>query len=76
MILGTSKMLSKSGPAALRSITKMFQNIQENYGIILEKYYLCQDGTQQFENVRKLYVLSTMFLFYFRFLLWAFEYVF
>ena len=36
MILGTSKILSKSGPGDLRIITKMLQRIQEKYGIILE----------------------------------------
>ena len=41
-------------------ITKMLQKIQENYGTILGKYYLCQYGTQEIENVRKMYVLGTM----------------
>ena len=52
MIPGTSKILLKSGPVYLLAITKMLQNIQENDGIILEKYYLCQYGTQKVENVR------------------------
>ena len=46
MILGTSKTWSKSGPGALRIITKMLQKIQKKYGIILDKYYCCQSGTQ------------------------------
>ena len=55
MILGTSKILSKSGPVDLLIITKMRQRIQEKYGIILGKYYVCQSGThmflKMFENV-------------------------
>ena len=47
MILGTSIFLSKSGPADLLTITKMLQTIQEKYGNILEKYYLCKYETQQ-----------------------------
>ena len=39
MIPGTSKILSKSGPGDLLTITKMLQKIQEKYGIILKKYY-------------------------------------
>ena len=46
MILGTSICLSKSGPGDLPIIFKMLHKIQEKYGIILEKYYLCQSGTQ------------------------------
>ena len=53
MIPGTSNILSKSGPGDLRIITKMLQNIQENYGIILEKYYFCQYGTQKIENAQE-----------------------
>ena len=47
MILGTSNILSKSGPVALLIITKMAQTIQEKYGNILGKYDLCQYGTQE-----------------------------
>ena len=54
--------LSKSGPVDLLTITKIAKKIQENYGIILETYYLCQYGTQQIENFRKMYVLGTMFV--------------
>ena len=61
MIPGTSKKLSTSGPVALVTITKMAQTIQEKYGIVLEKYYLCQYGTQQNSIFRHLYVLGTMF---------------
>ena len=32
------------GPGDLLTITKMLQEIQETYGIILEKYYFCQSG--------------------------------
>ena len=61
MILGTSKILSKSGPTTLPIITKMFQKIQEKYGIILEEYHLCQYGTNLFGILfEKMYVLGTM----------------
>ena len=53
MVSGTSKKWSKSGPVALLIITKMLQTIQENYGIILEKYYLCQYGTQKLKKLEK-----------------------
>ena len=56
MILGTSKFLSKSGPADLLIITKRLQRIQENYGIILDKYYFCQYGTQNKLKVCMSYV--------------------
>ena len=36
MILGTSKVWSKSGPVDLPIITKLPQQIQEQYGIILK----------------------------------------
>ena len=52
MIPGTSETLSKSGPGDLLTITKMLQRIQENYGIILATYYLCQYGAQKNKNVR------------------------
>ena len=59
MIPGTSKMLSKYGPGDLLTITKMAQKIQENYGIILETYYVCQSGTHKildlFEHVCPMY---------------------
>ena len=59
MILGTSKIWSKYGPVDLLTITKMLQNIQEKYGTVLDKYYLCQSGTQK--NVFFLmYVLGTI----------------
>ena len=47
MISGTANIWSKSGPVNLLTITKMLQKIQEKYGVILEKYYLCQYWTQQ-----------------------------
>ena len=58
MILGTSKILSKSGPGTLRIITKMLQKIQENYGIIMENIIFVNMGHQNFRN---LYVLGTRF---------------
>ena len=45
-----------------------YQNALTNtrkYGIIQGKYYLCQYGTHFFENVRRMYVLGTMFTFCF-----------
>ena len=61
MICETSICLSKYGPVDLLTITEMPQNIQEKYGIILDKYYLCQYGTQEISNIfEKLYVLGTM----------------
>mgnify|MGYP000545237356 CR=1 FL=1 len=51
MISGTQKIWSKSGPVDLITITKMLQNIQENYGIILEKYYVCQSGTSHISKI-------------------------
>ena len=63
MISGTSKIWSKSGPVALLIITKMAQKIQENYRIILEKYYLCQYETQTDKKKKneKGYVPGTTF---------------
>ena len=46
MFLGTSEILLKYGPVDLLVITKMLQKIQENYGIVLDNYYLCEYGTQ------------------------------
>ena len=51
MISGTSNIWLKSGPGDLLTITKMLQKIQENYGIILETYYLCQSGTQKIRKI-------------------------
>ena len=60
MISRTSKIWSKSGPVTLPIITTMLQRIQEKYGIILEKYYVCQSGTQDFVHIsEKMYVLGT-----------------
>ena len=53
MIPGTSKTLSKSGPGDLRIITKMLQETQEKYGIILEKYYFWQYETSEIRNFSK-----------------------
>ena len=62
MISGTSNILLKSGPGDLLTITKMLQKIQEKYGIILEKYYLCQYGTHKIlKTFGKLHVLGTIF---------------
>ena len=52
MISGASKILSKDGPVALLSITKMLHKIQENYGLTLATYYLCQYGIQKIETFR------------------------
>ena len=63
MIWGTSIFLSNSGPVALRTITKMLQKIQEKYGNILGKYYLCQYGTQKSKMFEKqMYVPGTIFV--------------
>ena len=64
MIWGTSTILSKYGPVDLLIITEMLQKIQEYYGSILVKYYVCQSGTQQISNMfGQMYVLGTIFLF-------------
>ena len=85
MIPGTSKILSKSGPVDLLTITKMLQTIQENYGIILGTSYFVNFGTQKTKTFEELYVLGTIgfsivFIFNlcrvcFRFVLWKFEYI-
>ena len=63
MISGTSKTWSKSGPGALLNITKLAQRIQEKLwnrpGKIL---FMSIWDSHVFENVRKLYVLCTIFV--------------
>ena len=59
MISGTSKMLSKPGPGDLLTITKMLQNIQENMEASWKILFLLIWDSQNFENVRKMYVLGT-----------------
>ena len=59
MIPGTLNFLSKSGTVALRIITKMLQKIQENYGLILEKYYLCQSWTHKISKHSQVWTHQT-----------------
>ena len=51
MILGTSKILTKSGSADLLTITNMLQRIQENMETSWQKYDLCQYGTQEIRKI-------------------------
>ena len=67
MILGSSKIWLKSGPVDFRITTKMLQRIQEKYGIIMGKDYLCESGTYVF--VSKMYVLGTMCFLYVEYLI-------
>ena len=76
MILEISKIWSKSGPVDLLTITKMQRKIRETYGIILDKYYLCQSGTQAISIFfEKCMSYVQCFLLLFRVLL-NFEYIF
>ena len=47
MILGTSKVLSKSGPVDLLTITKMLKKMQEKIWNHPGKYYLCKSWTHE-----------------------------
>ena len=53
MISGTYDFLSKSGPVDLLIITKLLQRNKKVDGTILEKYDLCQYGTQQNQKFSK-----------------------
>ena len=68
MMSGTSKIWSKSGPVSLRIITKMLQQIQENYGFVLGKYDLCQYGIQKKRFFKKKNVCPRYHMFRFCFL--------
>ena len=62
MISGTSKILSKSGPVALLTITKTLQRIQENYGIILANFIYVNMGLKKTKMFGDMYVLCTRFV--------------
>ena len=65
MILGTSKILSKSGPVDLLTITNMLQKIQEKYGIILENIIYANLGLKNRTFPRKCMSYVPEFLVFF-----------
>ena len=52
-IFGTSKQPTKSGPSDPLFITEILQNIQDNYGNILQTYYFCKSGNLNFGRFLK-----------------------
>ena len=73
--MGTSKKMSKYGPADLPTITKILQQIQEQYGNILKTYYfhLGESGNSIVSNFVERYrhhVVSYCFVFF-----WTNEYI-
>ena len=53
MILGTSRIWSKSGPVTLLTITKMPQRIQAKYGDILENIIYVNMGLKKNESFQE-----------------------
>ena len=60
MLLGTLKIVSKSGPVEFLIITNMVQNIQEQLWNHPGKYYLCKYGTQTNWKNKQMYFPCTM----------------
>ena len=60
MISGTSKTWSKSGPVALRIMTKMLQKIQEQIWEHPKKHIIFVNLGLEHRNFQKMYVPGTM----------------